>query len=149
MAGNSWQQPVAGEPSAGTYHPLSRAPGGNDVNANTTATTGTPGTLDLTSIVPVGTRAVRLVIWTNYSGTAEVNSNYSVAWNYDDGAFSLARDTQNGVMAQYSYKVATAGARNTTGANEGVSTIGASRKLYFGAQNSGAATYIMIKGYLI
>ena len=56
MAGNSWQQPVAGEPSCGTLHFVA-SPTDANVYTNTTPTAGTWYTVTFTGI-PAGTKAV-------------------------------------------------------------------------------------------
>ena len=56
MAGNSWQQPVAGEPSCGTPHRKYNL--ALDVDPASTAVQ----TLDLSALVPVGTKAVAVML---------------------------------------------------------------------------------------
>ena len=56
MAGNSWQQPVAGEPSWGTFHPHYSADVLNNVDPADTNWTA----VDLSGHVPVGAKMVKI-----------------------------------------------------------------------------------------
>ena len=54
MAGNSWQQPVAGEPSLGTMHPCAA----NLVVNIDPVDTNWSAAVDISAVVPAGTKAV-------------------------------------------------------------------------------------------
>jgi hypothetical protein len=77
MAGNSWQQPVAGEPSLGTLHYLA---------ANVAILNGDPGdanwhSIDLSSYIPAGAGAVKIYgqwVGTNIRSVQLSDSNAGV-----------------------------------------------------------------------
>lgn len=59
MAGNSWQQPVAGEPACGTLHFLST--GAVTIRNNVDPSTSNVYTDDLSSYIPVGSKAALFI----------------------------------------------------------------------------------------
>lgn len=63
MAGNSWQQPVAGQPSAGSPHPYSAVLVPEDSVGNTNW-----NPIDLTSVIPVGSRLASVQGYAKDSG---------------------------------------------------------------------------------
>ena len=69
MAGNSWQQPVSGEPSLGTEHFLTRS-GTDRTVINSAAGSASWTAVDCSSFVPTGTKAVRLHISVGVAGAA-------------------------------------------------------------------------------
>jgi len=82
MAGNSWQQPVSGEPSWGTFHPHFK-----EFVLNTDPASTAVQTLDLSAEVPVGTKMVAVIVaLRSSSDNSEAyvynNSSGTQLWGY-------------------------------------------------------------------
>lgn len=137
--------PVVGEKSLGTLHPLSRTPSGWDGSSNASYTT--PATLDLSSLVPVGTTAVHLHVALYYGSTSAHGELEGDIWNYDYGPTRrLWLTIQNGYRIFIPAAAATAsGAQQIE--SQAIVQIGSSRKLYFGVVNTSATLLILVKGY--
>ena len=106
MPGNSWQQPVASEPSGGTWHKITDPPTGTFASktAGWTADNFSGGLfeVDFSSLVPSGTRAVRASMFmqttsanayyrksgdTNISNTPNASSEWSHRISNREGVF--------------------------------------------------------------
>ena len=141
MAGNSWQQPVAGEPSLGTLHWLSAA-AGYSVNAGT-ANTWTD--VDVSSKVPAGTKAVLLNCMVRYLGSG-VNQYGYIELRKNGSSFARPDVVQVGSQMDMA-----AGGENAWVAGQAVVEVDASRifeyEIYTSATTRNA--YITVLGYYV
>ena len=124
MAGNSWQQPVAGEPSAGTFHPKYALIMNNVDPADTNW-----HEVDISASVPVGTKA----IFVTGQFTTTVATNYQMS-NANGGS---------------SYIVNVA-ATNGYGGVCGIVPVSSTRTVWYKVGNAGVSgIYTYMSGYFI
>jgi len=129
QAGSKFYSPVSGEKSIGTFHPLGRATPSAPDATTTTATTTSPATLDLSSLVPVGTTWVELAIEIAQITASEVQHNNGNAWDYDFGAHNGYNTFTKGLSAVRACRPAMVSAGYVLARAFGKVNIGTSRKL--------------------
>jgi len=148
--------PVAGEESVGTYHGRGNNFSGWDAAglAGATYSTSNPYTLDISSIVPVGTKAIQGVLLICTTTTAAQDACRAYAWDYDEGVFASAVSYGSHGMAAvvskmpamdytYDYQQALVNAPIE---------IGSSRKIYIARDqntNNSVRLYFIVKGYYV
>ncbi len=141
-------QVVALESDQGTYHPCNRTISGWDLSART-ETLASPYTWDLTSLVPVGTKMVRVNLVGSSAGTSEIQASSVSAWDYDHGADSFSNEEFIGMTTKTPYKPATGGSQVSQAGKVQDIIIGSSRKLYVGRLDIQTTFYALLIGYMI
>jgi len=131
---NSWQSPVAGEPSTGSMHFTTSTGAWPDI-ARTEVNTA-PYTWDLSGLTPVGTKAVLIFAQLLVTGTAAVEAFYGDIWDYDFGAFNVNEAIRRGLHIDMPYKPATGSAVWSFPDMCRWVKIGPSRKLYVGVSSA-------------
>ena len=144
-------QPVAGEPSVGTYHPRATDPTVWDISDIGAYNPATPYTWDLSSLIEVGTKAVEICFVLFRIAGSPCDGIEGQMWDYDMGVSPGTKlYGPRGLHVRASRSAATAVTNNYShGANDGMIVIGSSRKLYIAMQNLGYELYAMFKGYYI
>ena len=88
---NSWQQPVSGEPSLGTPHP-SPLDGSNlrQIYSGTPATTPSTTEVDVSSYVPMGTKAIYIegVLRVGSNTQTSLRASKTISGNFDNGIWT-------------------------------------------------------------
>lgn len=142
---------VAGEPSLGTLHPSFRngSPTSWDIVAKTNST-GSPYTWNISSLVPVGTKGVKIEMFL-YRASPWVSAGEGVIWDYDIGAYNAAKTRTWGVLCMApSIDVRSSSYPYGVVDNEGtVWLTGSSRKLYIAKIYGDYYVYAQLKGYWI
>ena len=125
-------------------HYLSRTPIAWDVDG-VSDLIAAPATLDLSTLVPVGARAVELFIMIYHTGGA-VNASMAVAWDYDFGAYSTWE-----VLARGCRVYGSEAANTIDLAQSDIQTclIGSSRKVYCAVGDANYDIYVLCRGYWI
>ncbi len=149
---NSWQSPVAGEPSLGTLHPRESDPTAWDVNGilDTSYTLAAPYVWDLTAL-PVGLTAIDIMLVMYKETTANWNAGIAYAWDYDMGvnpnAFQL--NSHRALSTRVSKMMASDFTFDFLhGVNTGWLKVGSSRKIYIGTNIAyGYGIFAMWRGY--
>lgn len=150
---NSWQMPVAGQPSLGTSHPRGGDPAAWDVDgiSSTSYSMASPYTWDLSGVLPVGARAVDITLYIYANTTADISGAELNCWQYELGTSpgGLKVAGPKGVVARVSKMVASDFTYDYVFAqNDGKILLGPSRKLYVGFTfNTGHTGYAMWKFY--
>ncbi|MFA5376766.1 MAG: hypothetical protein WC455_13540 [Dehalococcoidia bacterium] len=124
---NSWQQPVAGEPSCGTLHP----------HFKELVTNGTPAAgyynVDVSAEVPVGTKAILL----------EVNHASAAAGRY----ISVLTNSTPTPTSAFLYVIIAVANQQASGS--GIAFLTANRTFTYRASNTTLGLYIRMHGYFI
>lgn len=150
---NSWQMPVAGEPSLGTSHPRGSDPTAWDINgiSSTSYSMASPYTWDLSGVLPVGARAVDITLYIYANTTANISAGELICWQYELGTSPSGPASMGpkGVVARVGKMVASDFTYDYVFAqNDGKILLGPSRKLYVGfTNNTGHTGYAMWKFY--
>ena len=142
--------PVSGEPSLGTLHPRGTIPGAWDLSART-ETTGSPYDWDLSSLVPVGTKTVEimLVIYRVAVAGDNLPSIELYAWNYDAGALNAYRTYAEGADVRIAQHYGITAGEVAHAAQIATIAIGSSRKIKLGLStvSTAWAWYAMFRRY--
>ncbi len=139
--------PVAGEPSLGTPHTLSRAVTTWDLLAKTEVLAA-PYVWDVGALgVPVGATRLELLLLGYLASASEIYESAVYAWNYDAGADSFKNEHINGFELRTPYKPATAAPRAAQASWRGYIPIGASRKVYIARLDTNTSAYALAIGY--
>lgn len=148
-AGSPLYSPVTGEKAIGTYHPLNRTVSAFDLAVRTDLYSS-PYSWDLSSLIPVGTKAVLLHLGL-FIYTASQHDFYDLlASDYDLGTGLASVEVVNkGMRLRLPGGAASSGAITRFVESQGCVLIGSSRKLYIGLASSGPAYNALIKGYWI
>lgn len=148
-AGSKFYSPVSEEESIGTLHFSNRTISAWDVTT-TTASQASPGTWDLSSLIPTGTKAV-LVSSIVYINTTSEHDLYDFdLWDYEFGAWNNFTVLLKGSRARMSGLPASSSPLNRQGKTEAVFPIGSSRKLYYSLSTpTTTGGNAILKGYYI
>lgn len=148
-AGSPFYSPVTGEEAIGEFHPLGRATPSAPDATTTTATTVSPGTLDLSSLVPVGTTWVEVMVSISFNTASEVGHVNGNVWDYDFGAHNGYNTFTKGLSAIHSSRPAMVSSGYVIARAFGKVKIGSSRKLYYGMSIPGETMDIYVRGYYL
>jgi hypothetical protein len=144
---NSWQSPVASEPSLGTPHPSIRAASSWTLSART-ETRAAPYTWDLGALgLPVGANRVEIHLVGSVNNTLATAGEEITAWDYDAGADSAVNQTRIGLTVRTPYKPASAANQLAHAGLRAFIQIGTSRKLYIGSAANNIPWYAEYCGY--
>jgi len=128
MAGNSWQQPVSGQPSLGTLHYCASTVLVNNVDPAGTGVTA----VDCSGSVPVGCKAIHIQCHVRSNTTA----GRTLRIHDSDGS------TQRWDVAEPVVNIYACGS--------GIAYLDASRNMYWSASNADVnLVYIAMDGYFI
>ena len=149
LEARKFYEPIATDLSYGTYHEYVRATPGAYDKTVTTDTLASPGTWDLSAILPVGTSAIVVFANISYTTTSEIATYNFNAWDFDFGAHNAYNSLTRGMVLSLPGGAATVSAQARVVSGQFMIKIGSSRKIYYGLSATNPTGNLMLRGYYI